>query len=284
MLLHAQTRASLGRLVTNRPHAVLLVGQPGAGKYYTGLWFLSQALDTKSLTNSPYFLHLSAPNGSVGIESIRELQAFLQLKTAGDKPLRRAVLLENADSMSSEAQNALLKVLEEPPEDTILVLTAGQPQNLKPTIHSRVQAVTLLPVGKQETIDYFGIQGHGESDITKAHSLSNGQVGLITSLLDTTEQHDLKDKITLAKELYGMQPFERLCKVDELAKQKDELPLLLYACKRICVSALEQAALRDQQSAAKAWYRQLHLIAQAEQDLSRNPNPKLFLTDLFISI
>ncbi len=284
LLLHPRITNSIHSLVEAPPHALLLIGPLGAGKYSLAIELLSSITDTSKLLQSAYFKHLTPINNSTGIDQIRELQAFVQLKTTGTGALRRAILVEDADTMTTEAQNALLKVLEEPPTDTIIVLTASQPQNLKPTIHSRVQTLNLLPVDKATAIEYFAAKNYVPADIEKAYSISNGQPGLLTALLDTTDEHVLKDKIILAKQLYGMTAFERLTKVDELAKQKEELPSLFYACKRICSSALEQAALKQQDAAISTWHRQLGLISQAESSLPRNPNTKLLLTDLFVSM
>ena len=59
-----------------------------------------------------------------------------------DAPLKIGVI-HDADRMNSEAQNALLKTLEEPPPDTLLILETGNPGSLLPTIRSRCQPIAL---------------------------------------------------------------------------------------------------------------------------------------------
>lgn len=283
ILLHANTRIALERLSKSGAHALLFTGDQGAGKYTVAVKFIEEMLNAKA-DMSPYILIVSPSGKAIGIEQIRELQKFLQLKTTGKTVLRRAVLVDSADTMTIEAQNALLKVLEEPPEDTVIVLTASRPHQLKPTIHSRVQTVAILQPPKSDVVDYFLKQGYEGAEIERAFMLSNGQVGLLNALLGSDSENTLVAQIDTAKKLYGMSAFERLTKVDELSKDREALANLLFACKRICTSALEQAALKQQQANIKAWHKQLSLIINAEESLRFTPNTKLLLTDLFISM
>lgn len=283
LIFHPTTRQALGRALTGRAHALLIVGELGSGKRTTALYLASELLG-QAAQQSPYYLHIQPDGKSIGIESIRKLQKFLQLKTTGSQAIRRVVIVEDADGMTVESQNALLKVLEEPPADTVIILTASQPQNLRPTIHSRVQKLTILPPTKGELSTYFKKRGKSDTEIDRAYMVSNGQVGLMSALLESDETHVLAERIAEAKQLYGLSTFERLAKVDEIAKRKDELAQLLFACKRICMAALEQAAARQQDAAVKTWHKQLKLVVKAENALPRNPNTKLLLTDLFIQM
>jgi DNA polymerase-3 subunit delta' len=83
---------------------------------------------------------------AIEVEQAREAVDFVQLSTyrAGF----RAVLVDPADSLNLAAANALLKVLEEPPLNTVFVLVSDQPRRLLPTIRSRC---TRLDVGLPES-------------------------------------------------------------------------------------------------------------------------------------
>lgn len=78
---------------------------------------------------------------SIGIETIKQMQKKLFLKPIRSKT--KIVILEEAHLLTTEAQNALLKVLEEPPEHTIIVLSANSKESLLPTIISRCQVIEL---------------------------------------------------------------------------------------------------------------------------------------------
>jgi len=266
-------------------HGVLLSGPEGSGKAHTARYLASKLLGlngVEKLATHPYFKEVSPVNGSLGIDHIRDLQKFLQLKTPGPKGIRRVILVENAHLMTTEAQNALLKSLEEPPEDTVIILTAPATQKLKETIYSRVQQITILPVPKQQALD--SLKGDfSEADITKAFMMSSGHAGLLLALLQDTD-HQLAQEILRAKEIIGSPRYERLIRIDELAKQKEQLPLFLQACKLICSTALHQAAQKQAAPQLKRWHSTLTALYQAEAALPHNPNAKLLLTDLMLSL
>jgi len=86
---------------------------------------------------------------SISIDKVRELKRLAGLAHAEGR--HKVSVLREADRMLAVQQNALLKLLEEPPVDTHLVLTSSRPQALLPTIVSRCQAVAFGPL-TQETI------------------------------------------------------------------------------------------------------------------------------------
>jgi DNA polymerase III subunit delta' len=75
----------------------------------------------------------------IGVEAIRSLKQETRLKLTGEG--RRAIVISHADRMNLEAANTLLKLLEEPPEGTLMILTSAIPALLLPTIRSRCQCV-----------------------------------------------------------------------------------------------------------------------------------------------
>ena len=92
------------------------------------------------LVSQPDFLCLSGEE-SIGIEEARKLQQFLIFKPFQEN--KTAVLIPEAQKLTTEAQNALLKTLEEPPESSQIVLTAPDPSWLLPTVVSRCRLVSL---------------------------------------------------------------------------------------------------------------------------------------------
>lgn len=100
---------------------------------------------------SQYLIWL-APERSLGIADVRQLLENLALKPmqAGQY---RVVVLESAERMSNEAANALLKVLEEPPEQTVFVLVTTSVQALLPTIRSRAQLIRFVPSEDDYVVD-----------------------------------------------------------------------------------------------------------------------------------
>ncbi len=86
----------------------------------------------------------NAPSRFIRIYQVRQLQERLSLRALEAR--HKVVLFIGADAMNPEAQNALLKTLEEPPRDTVLVLISSSPDKLLPTIRSRCAKATFGPL------------------------------------------------------------------------------------------------------------------------------------------
>lgn len=80
----------------------------------------------------------------ISVDDVRKLRGFFSLSAADGG--RRVVIIDSADEMNNAAANALLKVLEEPPADTVLILISHQPSALLPTIRSRCRTLRLNPL------------------------------------------------------------------------------------------------------------------------------------------
>jgi DNA polymerase-3 subunit delta' len=117
------------------------------------------------------------------VEDIRALASFFHLSAPDGG--RRVVILDAADDMNASAANALLKMLEEPPEATTLLLISHQPSALLPTIRSRCRVLPLAPVNAADMALALE-QAGAEADTTALAELSGGSVGLAMrlSLLD----------------------------------------------------------------------------------------------------
>ena len=96
----------------------------------------------------PDTIEIGPRKGMLRIDQIRNLLGVLAMKPFGMG--RRVVILTDAQTMNQEAGNALLKVLEEPPADTILILTAAQRTDLLPTISSRCRHIRFSPLNFDE--------------------------------------------------------------------------------------------------------------------------------------
>lgn len=237
----------------------------------------------EDLNTYPYFKHIKS-EGSIGIEQIRSIQQFVQLRTVGAQPIRRIIVVEDAHAMTLEAQNALLKILEEPPADTCIILTVQGEKSLKPTIYSRVQVISNQPPKLDAAIEYFVKLGKAVEDIKKAFLVADGGVGLMQALLDSESESVILGNIEIAKKLMSGSTYDRLLQIDQLSKDKDNLQGVVYALKRISTAALEGSALRSDQKQFERWYKVLQNVYSAEASLVMNPNSKLLLTRLFLAL
>ncbi len=287
LLLHIDSRQQLDQFIDKPSHALMIIGPAGSGKFTTAAHLTSQILqaDEDGLTNSTKILIIKPTGQTISIDQIRQLQAFVKLKTFGAQPIRRAVIIKDADNMTTEAQNALLKLLEEPPEDTLIVLTVTQTNALLPTITSRVQKINMKLSHKRDLLKYFDGLGHKAKDVEQAYYLSEGLVGKMSQLLKPDTDSNFSEQINTAKQILQMTTFERLGAVSELSKQeKPALGELLAAFEVIASSALRQVARKNDALATKRWQQILKSVMSARSDLAKNANSKLLLTDLLLNI
>ena len=121
----------------------------------------------------PYSKTTFTKQASISIEAVRELQKTIIYRPYEGK--RKVVIMSEADKMTLEAANALLKTLEEPPAATLLILTTARPHALLPTITSRCQKVRFDPL-KEEEIEKALIE-RLKADQAKARFASRLAVG-----------------------------------------------------------------------------------------------------------
>jgi DNA polymerase-3 subunit delta' len=129
------------------PHAVLLAGPPGIGKRAAAAWIARGRLGIGEQPALPQFpferpehadLHwLEPPEDKQGvlIEQVRELVSNLQLTSYEGRG--KVAVIEPANTMTTSAANSLLKTLEEPPGDALLILVADRIGRLPPTTGAR---------------------------------------------------------------------------------------------------------------------------------------------------
>jgi len=148
-------RSWLDRAAQNRlPHAVLLAGPPGVGKRAAAAWIAARRLDVGPQTELPQYppttlqhadLRWITPpedKAAIGIDQIRELVAEIGLTSYAG--FGKVAVIEPANAMTTNAANSLLKTLEEPPGDVLLILVADRTGRLPATIFSRCQRIDFL--------------------------------------------------------------------------------------------------------------------------------------------
>lgn len=157
----------------------------------------------------PDFILVKNTDGLVSIEAIRELKRQISFLPTLSK--RKIVIFEEACYLTPEAQNALLKTLEEPPKYLILILVA-QRENLLPTILSRCTILNFQPISHEEIEKELLKSGASSEKANFLACLSLGQIGRVlkdSSFLENWEKNldflielsssDLKTKMDFAK-------------------------------------------------------------------------------------
>ncbi len=282
LVLHPVTTRQYQSFIESPSHAVILLGPNGSGKLALAKNLLEPilGLNPGSFDRYVYAIVRSPQDGkAIGIEVVREMEHFLSLKVPSSAPYNRAIIIEDSHKLTTEAQNALLKTLEEPPEGTIIVLTANHAQALLPTIRSRAQAIVVKTPDSDAVQSYFEAKGSGVSEIKKAYAISGGLPGLMSAMLEDQE-HPLKEATSKVRELLGQSTYERLVSVDQLSKQKELTSNVLFILQQMAHVSLLTAT----GPTAKKWQQILESSYSAAQKLSVSAQPKLVLTDLMLNI
>jgi DNA polymerase-3 subunit delta' len=154
-------RIEQGRL----PHAVLLAGPVGVGKRAAAAWMAAGRLGKDPALPLPQYpykrpshadLHWINPPESktnILIDQIRELVGELQLTSYEGRG--KVAVIEPANAMTTNAANSLLKTLEEPPGDALLILIADRTGRLPATVFSRCQRIDFAPPAEAEGLDWL---------------------------------------------------------------------------------------------------------------------------------
>lgn len=144
---------------------------------------------------NPYFSFqgwvgtLGGENKQVGIHihEIRELKRKITLKAFEAK--YKVVIIWNAERINTEAANAMLKLLEEPPEKTVIIMTVTDPTRLLSTINSRCQRIQMYRISDEEMVKYL-ITKHGleAEHAQQIAQLSEGSAAKAQDLIKETNK------------------------------------------------------------------------------------------------
>lgn len=250
--------------------------------------------------NHPDFAVIEADGQGIRIDRIRGMKEAL-----GFPPLEgalRVVLIHGAHTMQAAAANSLLKILEEPPDGNLLLLTADDNAGILPTIRSRCQLIPLqaLPIGLAAEVIAGQNPGLSPAESLELARLSGGCPGLAIGMAQDA-MHPLYHDLTAALGEYKGNPAERvqraLILAGRLHEHKEFGELLLRPLGALLKDALASrlgcplpgqvdpalAAIREvwntEQLSAK-----VTAIEKALDALSRNCNPALVFEVLLLEL
>lgn len=201
----------------NTPHAVFLVGPAGSGKKeyarQAASLYLLGTEDVEKLDECPFFQEL--PDYS--IKTVRACCEELNRQVFARG--RRCLVIPDAHRLTAQTQNALLKTLEEPPEDALLILT-GNEQAVLPTIRSRCMLVRVGAEDRAKIVARLTDRGIAPDVATLAAALSDGVPFLAERYAGEEYMAFRSQALPVIEEaLFGVTPFRQAA---ELLERREE--------------------------------------------------------------
>lgn len=205
-------------------HSYLFVGIDGIGKTLFAREFAKKILCLNGKgdncescikwdsNNHPDFLQIEPENNTIKIEQIRSMQEEISVKPIASN--KKVFLIVNSDCMTKEAQNCLLKTLEEPPEYATIILTTSNESKLLNTIKSRCMKIPFQKIEENELEEYA--KNILNLNLSKEFiKICEGSIGKlleieenkeiyteVNSLLDNIERYSFSTLINKAEVLY----------------------------------------------------------------------------------
>ena len=295
------------------PHSFLIYGEQGTGKK-TLAWYLAARLlcegaqkpcgSCKPCHNLEHRQHPdvmeiphSGKTGGFSVESIRRVCADAY-KTPNNG-MRKLYLFTDADHMTVQAQNDLLKLVEEPPDFTYFVFTAQSRHAFLETILSRVSAIGTSPCTDAQCTQALLSAGHTPEEAARAVSVFHGNIGRCLAYLTDP---GLQETVALTKKLadsimnrdeYALLAALTACSTDksrlmtalELLDRQLRDALCLRSGGGACIGCYPEGAAQFAQRITLAQGEQLHsALLRTVQDLEGNASPALAVSALCADI
>ena len=252
-LAEAMSRRSL-------PHAVIIEGDRGCGKKTLAKILASYAVCSADGERPcgvcpncikagkdihPDIVTLDGTrSGELNIESIRNVRTAAYIKP--NEAANKVYMLFNCEKMLIPAQNAFLKVLEEPPENVMFILTAASSSVLLQTVRSRSRILTLYPPLPEEAVSVLKGQfpDKDEQEIAEAANNAGGNIGAAAELLLSGGEEERRLAEELFRAIFNSSEYPLLLLTNGLAKDRtfavtvlDRLCELTADCVRAAVGA-----------------------------------------------
>lgn len=218
--------------------------------------------------NHPDLMIIENEEKAIKIEQIRYLQQKIS-----EKPIisnRKIYIIDNSDTMTKEAQNCLLKTIEEPPEYATIILIASNENKLLNTIKSRCMKVSFNKIEDKDILNYIE-ENSIEGITTNMISFCNGSIGKIINVRDNKDDY---------------------LKLEELVKKLDKEDLvyilnnadILYKSKEIIFELLEYLNVLLLKTKEIEKINCIKYVEETKKRLTANSNYDMTIDNLLIKI
>lgn len=234
-------------------HSYLFLGIQGIGKKKIAIEFAKMLLclsNTKycnncksciefDTNNNPDFLLIEPDGNSIKIEQIRDMQKKIQ-----EKPIisnKKVYIIDDADFMTQEAQNCLLKTLEEPPDFATIILIGANSNAFLPTIKSRCTILNYSKIKDDEMLQFLNNYENIQNINKNMLQMFQGSIGKAIALKEKQEEYIKIEEIINSMDKYDLVDF--INNSEFLYKAKEEINEILEYINIILLNKAKQKYL-----------------------------------------
>ena len=208
-------------------HAHLIIGPNGIGKSILARIFALKILNKEKDIDYVDIVNYRPSKASMGVDEVREIiEEVSKRPYEGDK---KVIIIHEGSKLTIQAQNALLKTIEEPPQGVYIILLAESLETLLETIKSRCQVYKLTPLTKDELYKYIAIKGYDYSEEEKSSAIafSEGVPGRIDRYFNDDKLRELRNNIVILIKNLNKNDLEAILQQEEsfsnLKNDKEEV-------------------------------------------------------------
>lgn len=228
ILLNPQTLTQLTRVQNALPHALIITGKEGAG--------LDEAVEfiVRDTVHTPIRIIPNEKN-TISVEMIRKIYSQSNTKNT----TKQIFIVEQAEKMSPSAQNALLKRLEEPLDTVYFILLTYSTQLLLPTVKSRAQMVSVLPLLDEQYKEFLDTLSIEKVKKKQIEHIAKG-LPRETNKLSQDDEYFTKrsNEMSTAKTFLQSDSYNKLVTIHKISKDKATTLQLLLDCAHIIETML----------------------------------------------
>ena len=178
-------------------HAHLIAGEDGVGKgklaNILAKFILNRDLDREYVD----IINYSSEKSSFGVDDVRDI-----IEEVYKKPFekdKKVIIIHEGNKLTIQAQNALLKTIEEPPKGVYIIILCESLELILDTIKSRCEIYKLKPLTKSELYEYIKIKkfNYDENEIKSAIAFSEGVPGRIDRYFNDDKLRELRNNIVI---------------------------------------------------------------------------------------
>ena len=275
LILNSKSRQQIENYLSRPTHALLLTGKNGIGLDSTAKAIAKQLADNQVIIIQPR-LHDKQKTLSI---NINDIHALIDLTRSRRKD-KLAIVIENIESMTNDAPQAFLKLLEEPTVNIFYILSSHSVARLPQTILSRVQNIELLPVPESDLDVLFenSVMRLAKDRRTRILFLAAGLPAETLRLIQDEQYY--RERVSLfeqAKLFVQGKEYDRLKLTSEIKDRKTAVDLL-YSISRI----VAMTAPKSKSPLATA--QQLQILGQAIDNLNQNGNVRAQLVSIALNL